>query len=304
MHITGPENLPHEALSAYDLSLSPDPMQTIARRAMDGLVVLDNGPVFGILSNARWEDLAGEVQRIKGEARDVSRPLGVTAPFDAPELADVYDTTHIEDPPVRKLLEDIDDLTEHLGGMAFVRARANTHTIDRLDLPYSIISRAHPDPRGCQQRYPEIQIYSPAGNALGSKIIKHMLDHNGLPVMTSANKTTEPEIIDAANAVDFAVQSKLPFYVAKADADKPVRPRSSYPIFQITNEGMRVIRTGFLDESILKSLVPRQVRLAFESAAPKHDSKHILKKEDLPRDLQNVRGPELRLGLLEIMGVR
>lgn len=287
--------------SAIDLGLSHDPCQVVAEVAMNGLVVIDNGPVYGILGNARNKRLANLVQLVKGEARDTTRPLGLTIPFN--EIAGAYETSEIQDDTIRELMENPDALTEHLGGLAFVRGRAGKTLINEdKDLPPTIISSpktiAHPR----QQIYPEIQIYSPAGNPTAARIIQLMLDMGGLPAMTSANYTKRPEIIAEKEARAFANAEGVPIYVVQSDDKKPSRPRSSYPILQVTDTGITIIRTGFMDAELVQALIP-DIPMGIDAQLPKHGSRHILHRTDLPKNIHNMTGPELRKGILEILGV-
>jgi hypothetical protein len=295
-------NLSPEHQPSYpnrDLSSLDDPYLAAAEQAMHGLVVVDNGPVYGLLGNARNDILASLVQSVKGESRDPTRPLGLTVPFDTIQAP--YDTTHIQDIAVRDLIKDASALTEHLGGLAFVRGRVNESLIGD-HLPSAIVSNPKNMTHNRRQAYPEIQIYSPAGNTAASRIIQLMLDNGGLPVMTSANYTGQPEIITEKDAREFAAEQRLPIYVARPDGEKDMRPRSSYPILQVTDDGMTVIRTGFMDAALIRALVP-SIPLSIDTQPNKHDEKHILRHEDLPDHLADATGPNLRRGLLQIMGV-
>jgi hypothetical protein len=184
-----------------------------------GPVGYDNGPVYAVVGDARTYGLQDRIMAIKGENRH--GPLGTTVPFDEPLIAGIFRTSHLtseNDIAVREFLEDPDAQTRRLGGVAFLRSLAD-HSI-RATLPKSMFSEPAKD--GNEEGI-TAQLYSPVGNGITDSLLRRVIALGGIPVMTSLNEHGKPEIINEADARQFAADKGVQIVINSSEAANTAR---------------------------------------------------------------------------------
>jgi|GEM_PF-5339347 len=281
-------------------------VQAAAMTITTGLAVYHNGPVFAVPGNANNPDLQASIQRAKNPPTDTSsedlqgdqlypakergaaQPVGWTVPFDDRVLSTI-DLTAIEDDKIRDLLQDPDRLTALIGGLCFLRAPADMAKKKELGIPDSII----PETSGAS-----VQIYSPIGLPITTDIIVAAQQMGAEPVMTSANITGMPEAVSLEEAEAFALYTGLPLIYSDQVHHRPTRPQGSFPIFEVRSDHFAIVRPGHLSMAMLRSLLDGyDVRLANPYKERAHPN--MLYFGGLPANHQNLRGPELRLAVLD-----
>lgn len=276
-----------------------DSFEPAWRISQNELILFRNGPVYAMPGNANDPDVQRNIQQAKdpnGEGtRGANQPLGWTVPFD--HSLDAIDMSVVNDPGLRRLLSDPHELTGRIGGLAFLRALADPQVKRRRGLPDSIV----PDAFGAT-----VQLYSPTGNDDTSKVIRLAMAMGAEPVMTSANFSKQPEIIDQSTAERFAARAGgLAIYGQNPEvSENPCR--GSYPILGLTAEGLTLERAGCFHAGIVRALlydVPFWPRSASgQPPRPANYPDRSLHMADLPRDIRRLRGNDLWLGVLATMG--
>lgn len=290
-----------------EIILPSDRTETIAQLICGGLVVLDNVVVHAIAGNAN-NPVQEQIRQVKGEKRGQTQPVGCTMPFDTPFLRGIFSTDNILDPRIQGLYRDPAEQTRWFGGVAFLRGAIN-EDVDHV--PTSMISQ---QPNGLRsQRL--LQVYAPVEGTAMDRILKSVVHKGGLPIMTSANISGLPEIVDREQGRQFAQSHNLPYVTAAINGRQPQRPRGSYPAVHArydanTRQWKWVwVRTGCFAEEILLRLVdnmPAQIDPHRKKPDPKYPNNTLrLKDVTRPRVLRwrTAKGPELRKRLLAAMGI-
>lgn len=269
----------------------------------DDVALIDNQATFALTGNANNERLQQRIVELKGDLRSAFQPLGWTRPFNERMLATV-DVDRLELADMRTILRNPDALTAHLGGLAFIRAVADLSAKERLDIPDCIIP-----PKASDRPFPTVQMYSTEGITMTSIVINRALKRGAETVMTSANRSTERESISATDAIDFATRpikyGQRPIeavIINHLDDQKPDRPLGSYPVINVEKDHLSIIRHGCFAPDIIKRIFHRfPVSTSPDILLPNYPG-NVLRLKDLPRDVQTLHGPELRLGILAHLG--
>lgn len=272
-----------------------DGIDQAAEAMTDGLLVYDNFAVYALAGNANDHGLQEHICRVKGDARGTKQPVGWTRAFDEQTLS-TFDISGVDDPYMRQLLRDPDELTALIGGLSFLRGSADMKAKERYGIPDSIIP--------VNIDVPQVQIYSPEGTATTDMLVQASLKKGAEPVMTSANISGLPETIYDTTATEFAAQAPEPLTVVvnKSDGDKPDRPRGSYPVIEVLPDRFNIVRPGCFDPEILRTALHDYPIQLDPNPQPSKYPGNILKPSDLPTDLQYLKGTEFRLGLLAFLG--
>lgn len=270
----------------------------------EDLLVLDNGTVFALAGNANNPDLQKRIVDVKGGNRKVVQPVGWTTFFDERVLSTI-DVDAIKLSSLQELVRNPDELTARLGALTFLRATADLNAKKELGIHASIIPEA-----GENGNPPEVQIYSPDGMTITTAITRAAITQGAETVMTSANRSDEPESVTTTTALAF-IDGTLPengppkvLVNSCKDEDRPSRPRGSYPVLKIAQGGEEFIniRPGCFEPTILEAALHGfPVRMAPNPQKVKYPDS-ILRMQDLPTDVQSLKGPEFRLGLLAHLG--
>jgi hypothetical protein len=273
-----------------------DVIQIAAAAACADLIVYDNFTVFALVGDANNPNLQERIRSVKGDRRNPTQPVGWTVPF--AHGIEAIDSSLVLDKDLRRFIEDPNYLTARLGGLAFLRAGADQAIKEKRDIPDCII----PNELGSM-----VQIYSPEGNSRTSMLVSEIQKRGGEPIMTSANLSRHVEIINYDEAISFAQarSDDLLLMVNKTDSEKPLKPHGSYPVLEVDTDAIIPTRPGWMGVDIIKNLLyglPVEESLDSFLQKPNHPE-HVLTTADLPRDMQGLKGPELRLGILSVMGV-
>lgn len=263
--------------------------------AAEGLVVMRNRAVYAVLGSGHPE-VQDQISTAKGERRGTKQPVGWTVPFtDFSQGA--FSLEGIEDPRLKDLIRNPDELTSRLGAIAFVRGAADMGYAAINKLPESIV------PSDTKT----VQVWSPDGNTAAAYIIGKVLSKGLQPIMTSANVSGEPEAVTLSQALAFAGNSSPPLPVIDApfNDDELTPPFGSYPVVVLKAGAIEIVRPGCFSPEILKALLyGYKVTLAPAERLqqPKYPD-GVLQFSHLPESDRSLCGPELRLGLLAHMGV-
>jgi hypothetical protein len=265
------------------------------------MVLIENGPVFALAGNAHDPDLLGMIQTIKGENRGIQQPVGLVSPFDAPigdglDAIDAIDIDAIHETNLQRLAIDPELLTRRIGALAFLRGPADLRVKEAAILPNSIVPSQHGT---------SIQIFSPVGNPRGERFVSMTADKGVRLVMTSANISKDPEIVDVNAAWKFAAAQDSEMIVLHqyAPGEKPHRPRGSYPTFEI-GRALTIVRAGFVELDLLKSLFSDfevQVAVGDKFKATKYPD-NVIRRQDLPAPYRKLEQDDLRSAILETFG--
>ena len=284
----------------------PDKISAIAQAACGGLVVFDNVVVHAMLGSAH-NPVQEQISQAKGEARGTKQPVGCTMPFDVPLLEQVFDARHINDAKLQALHMDPSEQTRRLGGITFLRGPLSDDNDHIPDCMISLAPEGSPTAR-------VLQVYSPEGNVWTERLLRKMIEMGGQPVMTSANKSGEPEIFDRDKAMAFANEHDLPYATFAHGRKQQARPQGSYPIGQAQyNQSTREwefvwVRTGCFDPELLMRLVndmPARIDEHRKMPDPKYPD-NILRLRDVSKGrlrLHTAKGSELRTRILDAMRV-
>jgi hypothetical protein len=289
-----------EAPPSFPPAVQAYSIEAAAQAQTEGLLVYDNFAVYALSGNADDERVQEYVQMAKGPGRGKKQPLALTVPFTEDVLRTVS-LDGIEHSGLRGLLRDGEELTRRIGALSFIRARADMGIKSIEGWPHSVI----PEPDEEEPR-PNVQIYSPEGLDMTTRVVLAAKRLGAIPVMTSVNVSKQPESITEVAARTFINESRpnpidLPLFVNQSDEDKPARPRGSYPALKVLPDRLQLFRPGWLEPSLMYDLFPDvPVELASGGDLVKVNYPYnVLRRQDLPKDEQNLKGPELRLAILD-----
>jgi tRNA A37 threonylcarbamoyladenosine synthetase subunit TsaC/SUA5/YrdC len=269
-------------------------LRAAAEVALGGLLLLDNVAVYAVVGSATNPGLQEQIRRAKGEGRGVTQPVGWTVPFDEVSQGAI-DLGRVTEPRLQELLRDQDELTSRLGAIAFLRAPARP--AEQLGLSESIIAPSKKT----------VQIWSPSGNRITKNLIRQIRELRGEPVMTSANISGTPEAVTLDSALDFAGLSAPPLPVVARTTDELclAQPKGSYPVIAVQGSELVIVRSGCFAPEILQALCdgyPIRVADREQLQSPNYPD-GVLLPEHLPAEARSLNGSELRLAILEHMGV-
>lgn len=258
-------------------------------------LIVDNDAVMAIWGCGENPLVKNIVDSIKG--RDPNRPYAVTMDFH--DFAPLVDRNEIH-PRLWSLVDEPGALQRKLGAIAFLKAPIHYAKARELGMPKCAISRnaeglavgQNYDPFGkdtafrLMQEYDRIQAEksdNPAPRKLNWKII------------TSLNKSSEPEYTTPGGAMEMAKEYNVSFLGDK----RALRLLGgSYSIIELTKSGARLLREGNLKFNIMNSI------LAGYRLRPS-ESRGVVRPiglEDLPNELQDLRGEDLAVGLRRHLG--
>jgi tRNA A37 threonylcarbamoyladenosine synthetase subunit TsaC/SUA5/YrdC len=284
-------------MAGETLQIDISQLDLAAEAWRDDLVVIDNHAVYALAGNANNSNLQQRIVDVKQGGRGKEQPLGWTRPFDERVLSTI-DVDKIEHRGMQKLLRNPDELTSIVGGLAFILAVADKAIKKSQNIPNSIM----PEKQGT------VQIYSPEGIATTTALVNAAIAMGVETVMTSANRTGEPESITADGARHFIESTEYGYrrpslmVVCKSDDMKNKQPRGSYPIVSATAETFIITRPGCFAPEITASLFDGYpIVLSDSPKHPKHPE-NVLRLIDLPPDVRTLKGSEFRLGLLAYLG--
>lgn len=294
--------------------------QQVARMVdvmQDDILVVQNRTVFAAAVNAANPNVQRRIVEVKdgpglydleinknenaSTRRGLNQLIGWTRPFDQ-RMVETISKDAINNPLMRELLSDGDELTRYIGGWTFLKAIADRAAKNRYNIPHALIA---PKPKGDELDLPTVQMYSTEGIDETDLLIRAAIARGIEPAMTSANVSNTPEATTAQGALEFANAThkhyKNPPLVAvhTADGDIPFAPRGSYPILFAASEGFIVDREGCFDTPLISRLMYPYNVVSAAKEKPNNYPSHQLRLEDLPADWREVRpGPEFRSWLL------
>jgi hypothetical protein len=276
-------------------------IEQAARAWHDDLVVIDNHTVFALAGNANDLGLQDRIVEVKGDQRGSKQPVGWTRFFDE-RMLDTIDVDVIENCRMQELLRKPERLTTYLGGLSFIRAQADKKAKERHGVPDSII------PPVLNGDVTTVQMYSPAGVATTSAITRRALELGVETVMTSANRSGVPESVTETSAAAFInegspdVRPVRTLVVCRDPSVDAERPRGSYPVIVAKRDHFSIKRFGcFTPEILMRVLHEYPVRIPQDAEKTKFPD-NVLRMQDLPADVQHLKGPEFRLGMLSALG--
>ncbi len=285
--------------------VTPEYEAAAADLARFKMVLVENGPVFALAGNAHDPDLLGMIQMIKGVNRGLQQPVGLISPFDAPisdelSVLDAIDKDSLTEASLKRLVAAPDLLTRRIGALAFLRGPADISVKAAAILPDSIVPPQHGS---------SIQLFSPVGSQRGEQLVAATADKGIRLVMTSANISKKPEIVDVNEAWQFAAEfkkkydSNMTVLHQYAPGEKPSRPLGSYPTFEI-GKALTIVRAGFVELDLLKSLFSD-----FDVQVAEGDNfkqtmypDNVIRRQDLPVAYRKLHQDDLRSAILETFG--
>jgi tRNA A37 threonylcarbamoyladenosine synthetase subunit TsaC/SUA5/YrdC len=196
--------------------------------------------VCGLWADGRSEEALDTIYAIKGEER-ADRPLSTT--LMSPLFVEMVNGARIP-APLKGLFFDADELATHLGSMCFIRAPIRSQTASPL--PSRLVSQSGEGTYWLQNWLPE-------GCEPTRRLMEalHASDLD-VPAVTSMNVSGEPEIVDPEEGLAFSRDHDVPLFLA--DLDSPERVKGSFPIVQVDEEGMRLLRAGHFDPRFFRYL--------------------------------------------------
>ncbi len=193
------------------------------------------------LGGRRDESALDALYRIKGEARG-GRPVGTI--LTASAFIDMLQPDRIA-PSARTLMLDGQVLASRLGSICFIRAPMKAELSESL--PDRLFSKTDDWTYWIQNWLPEgCRPASPWIDAMREKDIL-------LPAASSMNVSGEPEIADQEEGRAFCEAKGVPIFLA--DPENPGRARGSFPILQIDEERIRLLRSGHFDPNLFRTLL-------------------------------------------------
>jgi hypothetical protein len=262
--------------------------QYAASRLVDEMVVFGNGPVYAVIGNGAHENLQTQIKALKGD-RGTRQPVGLSLQFE--QFLPYVDDSEVKDDSIRSLLKDPAELTSRIGGLSFVRAQATMEAQDAL--PPCTIS----------EDGTTIQNYSPIGNPRTTRFLDSALRKGvDFPVITSANKSGEPEIVGTEAAIEFAQQASLPFVPNTYVSEGRDKPKGSYPIIEVGAAELIIIRNGFLGEGIMDALLAGYPTTRADNVRQTNYPEGVLSFDNLPPEARRLIGFELRRLILPYLG--
>lgn len=211
--------------------------------------LISKGEVVGVFNRgvcALWIDPTKEeaVQRIsdiKGEERN-NRPMGVTLP--SHKFIELIDLESIPSEH-REILTSPEEMRERLGSYTFLRARVKPELVSTL--PSKIVDRT-------DEGVGVIQNWDPTGHYPAKHLVDRMMVWGvRYPAITSMNISKQPEITDPAIGKVFSRTHGIPLFL-----DDPRDQHisiGSYPIIELTPQGLRLVREGNLPTRLLERLI-------------------------------------------------
>jgi hypothetical protein len=284
--------LKNEQPSAKDLG-------TIVRAVESDLAVIDNHAVNALMGNANNPNLGERIAQLKGEDRGTLQPVGWTPLFDDRVLSTV-DKDYIANNKLKKVFSDPELLTALGASIAFFRTRASLQAKHEHAIPDCII------PKG---KISTVQIYSPAGTTTTEHITRAAMERGIEPIMTSANRSREPETVSRSGAINFieecGEQEDNPPALAvfiNGNKTRMTQPRGSYPVIVVERDRLVILRPGCFESAIIEAIFDDYPISPAPNQLKNNHPDSILRMEHLPPEIQKLKGKELRIGLLTILG--
>ncbi len=194
-----------------------------------------------ITVDATQDRAADLVYRIKGEAR-IGKPMATLIP--AAAIVDLIDPDQIP-APVRHIFLDGTEWEARLGTLASVRVPIRARAA--LDLP------AFLRPQSKDGRY-WLQSWVADQTSTGGLLLKEFQAQDvNLPGVTSLNASGRPEIVDQDQALAFSAARDIPYFLGDPDSRSSVR--GSFPILQVSGEGVRLVRQGHFSAALFPRLL-------------------------------------------------
>lgn len=212
-----------------------------------------NGQVYGLWCNAADPRAVEHILDIKGKERAL-RPMGLTIPFE--DLTALIDTDSLSQ-AMQAWVKTPGQLTDRLGGIAFVRAIADFEKARARNVPLSVLSQVEGSSRFT------IQNFDPQGSPV--EPLTDMLREAGVQYIgvTSLNETASREIARyhdhtdesgefQEGAVSFTSRKGL-MLLGAPDAEQPYY--GSYPILHMEGTGFRLDRVDALGPEAMQRLL-------------------------------------------------
>ncbi len=220
------------------------------------------------------------IDEIKGEKR-ANRPFGTT--LDGAEFARMIDPDQIA-ASTRGLFLDADQLRSRLGSLCFLRIPIRKQV--GMELPPRLVSQTEEGtywlqnwiPWGCRSS----QLWMEA--LQGQKI--------EFPSATSMNVSGNPELVEQEAGVEFCEAQGITIFLG--DPESRYEVKGSFPILQVDNAGIHLIREGHFPGILFRYLL-QEWEIDLSDYKP---AKYPLVQ--IPKELQSgaMAGDPLRLALI------
>ncbi len=221
------------------------------------------------------------IDGIKGELRE-GRPFGTT--LDGLEFTSMIDPDRIA-PSTRSLYLDPDRLRSRLGSLCFIRIPVRRQAGEAL--PPRLVSRTEDGTYWLQN-------WMPSGSRSSDGWVRAMQAQQiQFPSATSMNVSGTPELVDQADGATFCEAHGIATFLGDPESRSGVK--GSFPILQVDQTGIRLLREGHFPGQVFRSLLP-EWEIDLSGSKP---AKYPF--VSLPADLKSgaLTGDALRLALIE-----
>jgi tRNA A37 threonylcarbamoyladenosine synthetase subunit TsaC/SUA5/YrdC len=237
--------------------------------------------VCGLWADGNNDQAVDLIYQLKGEKR-ADRPLGTT--LDGPDFVKMVEPDRVA-ATARDLFLDSQKLQQRLGSLCFIRIPIREKFGGRL--PSRLVSQTEDGTYWLQNWLP----WGCRTSELWMKALKRQ--EIELPVATSMNLSGEPELVEQEAGVEFCRSHGIPVFLG--DPESGHEAKGSFPIIQVDEMGIRLVREGHFPSIAFRHLLQGwQIDLSGYQSA-----KHPLVQ--LPAELLSgaIAGEELRLALVE-----
>jgi tRNA A37 threonylcarbamoyladenosine synthetase subunit TsaC/SUA5/YrdC len=197
--------------------------------------------VCGIWVDGGNPDAVERVFQVKGEQRH-RRPFGTT--LDASAFVQYVNRDQIP-AAMHNLLLNEEELVGRLGSLCFIRVPIWKEAGDRF--PQGLISQTPDGTYWLQNWLPE---GSPTTRKWVEAVKREAVE---LPVATSMNVSGQPELVDAAEGLQFCSEHAIPLFLD--DPEKKEKVRGSFPVIQADREGIKLVREGHFPAALFRYLL-------------------------------------------------
>lgn len=188
------------------------------------------------------------IYRIKGERR-VGRPFGTV--LQAAAFVELLDENKLP-ASLRNVLLDADELAARLGDLCLIRAPITTDAAEKL--PPSMVSST---PDGTYW----LQNWIPFEHQAVCLLVETMRKQNvTLPAVTSMNISGQAELVEQGAGIEFCQAHRIPLFLA--DPANTGIIRGSFPIIQVDQTGITLVREGHFPGFLFRYLLDAEVDIS------------------------------------------
>jgi hypothetical protein len=260
--------------------------------ACNELIVMHNKTVFAVVANANSPTMLEDVRNLKLDGE--RKALGWAVPFE--KAMPLIDAGGFRGRKLKGLFSDrsASELTARAGALCFVRSPAQKWALRDRSIPRGLIS------------YEEgtVQPYSPRGQDSATYFVDRARARGVELGLTSLNYHSEAEIVSSSQAKQFAAEAARPLYVLEDNEPRTGQKvvLGSYPIVTAWSTHLEISREGCIASELIADCFDGYEVDVTPPGQQAAKYRQQLRREDLPEQYQNLKGPRMRMGILATLG--